>query len=332
MKHQQKIFILIIVIFLLSSISNAQYIGKRWAVVEDFEDITVYLDTSSIRSLDDQLAIWSLTIYRVPQKVEPLTKMVSHIKSQYLINIPAKQYSVIGALYYDAQGRIIGEASNPRMLGENEPYSKPIDENPSLQILINKAWAFISTGKLDGIPDEDIISLDRVAFNLSLNQKISERLNKNNEEYSNLSGGTESGDSSKTNEDSSIQTDLSMLTPNTTPNIDLLQESSQDDTSTQTPTTEPILSPEENDTAEYDSSNESNVASTIFTDGSLFCFQVSSWKRKKIADSEVQRLRDLGHNAFVVEAYIPSKGGTWYRVRIGYFNSLQEARNYKNRM
>ena len=331
MRQKSKIFPLIITIYLFSSVLNAQYIGKRWAVVEDFEELTVYLDTTSIRSLDDQLALWSLTIYRDPQMIEPLTKLVSHIKSQYLINIPAKQYSIVGALYYDDRGRIIGEASNPRIRGDGDSYSKPIDENPALQILINKAWAFLSTGDLEGIPDEDIMSLDRVAFNLSLNQKLSDRINNSGNEYFSRDDKPVIDDA-QSDEGSTVQTDLAPLI--TTPSTDIVQSdtSSDEDTSNQTPFTEPVVDQQELDSDDYDSSNESMVTNTIFTDGSLYCFQVSSWRKKDIAESETRRLKGLGHNAFVVEAYIPSKGGTWYRVRIGYFNSLQETRNYQNRM
>ena len=69
----------------------------------------------------------------------------------------------------------------------------------------------------------------------------------------------------------------------------------------------------------------------FFTDGKLYCFQLSSWKIKAQADKEVTRLKSLGYSALVQEASIP-KMGKWYRVRIGYFNSLQEAADYKKKM
>jgi cell division protein FtsN len=40
----------------------------------------------------------------------------------------------------------------------------------------------------------------------------------------------------------------------------------------------------------------------------------------------------LGENAFVVEADLPQLDGIWYRVRVGYFNSLSEARTAKEKM
>ena len=68
----------------------------------------------------------------------------------------------------------------------------------------------------------------------------------------------------------------------------------------------------------------------IYTDGKFYSYQVSSWRTNSKAQSEVNRLRERGFNAFVVEAKnIPDLEGTWYRVRIGYFHSLIETRENK---
>ena len=64
----------------------------------------------------------------------------------------------------------------------------------------------------------------------------------------------------------------------------------------------------------------------IFTDGQLFCFQVSSFRYRSEAEKHAQRLRESGEDAFVVEANLPELDGIWYRVRVGYFNSLSEAK------
>jgi hypothetical protein len=79
----------------------------------------------------------------------------------------------------------------------------------------------------------------------------------------------------------------------------------------------------------YDGLNEKQVADMFFTDGELYCFQVSSFRDKNVADKEVKNLILDGHNAFVIEAYPFNKYQVWYRVRIGYFNTLAEAKVYK---
>ena len=79
-------------------------------------------------------------------------------------------------------------------------------------------------------------------------------------------------------------------------------------------------------TSEYNIAAERNTGNMIFTDGNLYCFQVSSFRYRSEAEKHAQRLRDLGENAFVVEANLPELDGIWYRVRVGYFNSLSEAK------
>lgn len=81
----------------------------------------------------------------------------------------------------------------------------------------------------------------------------------------------------------------------------------------------------QNKSIKNNSSTEIRLSNMIFYDGKSYNFQTSSWKNKSLAEAEVNRLRSIGFNAFLVEAYLPQKGGTWYRVRIGSFSSEQEA-------
>ncbi len=80
----------------------------------------------------------------------------------------------------------------------------------------------------------------------------------------------------------------------------------------------------------YDSSGETNLKNRIFTDGKKYFFQVSSWKIKTKAESEMKRLKAGGHNAFISEGLV--RGKTWYRVRIGFFNSVEETEYYMKKM
>ena len=57
--------------------------------------------------------------------------------------------------------------------------------------------------------------------------------------------------------------------------------------------------------------------------------QVSSWKSKSIALSEVQKYRDAGYTAFAEKSEIQGMG-LYYRVRVGYFKSLDEAEKFVN--
>ena len=73
---------------------------------------------------------------------------------------------------------------------------------------------------------------------------------------------------------------------------------------------------------------DTRITNSIYYDGKSYNFQASSWRVKATAEQEVQRLRSLNFNAYLVEAYLPQKGGTWYRVRIGPFNSENATRQF----
>lgn len=83
---------------------------------------------------------------------------------------------------------------------------------------------------------------------------------------------------------------------------------------------------------EYRFDIERNIGNMIFTDGYKYCIQTSSWRNKFKAESEVQKLKSQGYNAFIVEANLPELDGIWYRVRVGFFDSLDEARKVKFRI
>ncbi len=79
------------------------------------------------------------------------------------------------------------------------------------------------------------------------------------------------------------------------------------------------------ETRQYNIANERNIGKMVFTDGYLYCFQVASFRTKAKAESEANSLKASGFNAFVVSVNLPELDGTWYRVRVGYFNSSEEA-------
>jgi nucleoid DNA-binding protein/cell division septation protein DedD len=72
---------------------------------------------------------------------------------------------------------------------------------------------------------------------------------------------------------------------------------------------------------------EKKISENIFQDGNYYSVQVSSWKAKSKAQSEVARFLKSGRQALLVEAQIPGRG-IWYRVRITGFNSVEEAEKF----
>ena len=83
---------------------------------------------------------------------------------------------------------------------------------------------------------------------------------------------------------------------------------------------------------DYNLRNERHAGNMIFTDGNLYCVQVASFRMRSRAEREMQRLRNTGENAYIVEANLPQLDGIWYRVRIGYFRTLNEARQVREKV
>ena len=70
---------------------------------------------------------------------------------------------------------------------------------------------------------------------------------------------------------------------------------------------------------------DTKISNRVFYDGRNYNLQISSWPNRTRAEQEVNRLRDIGFSAFIVQADLPQKGGIWYRVRVGPFKSEKEA-------
>ncbi len=88
---------------------------------------------------------------------------------------------------------------------------------------------------------------------------------------------------------------------------------------------EPIINKElfipKSDT--YISEKDKKVKGNIYSDGNLYCYQVSAFKSEKVAQGEAKRLTKSGFKAYVYK--YKSNKTTWYRVRVGDFYSLEEA-------
>ena len=70
------------------------------------------------------------------------------------------------------------------------------------------------------------------------------------------------------------------------------------------------------------------VAANIYKYNQSFVVQISSFRSKTVADEEATKYNLLGYNAFVESAVI--NGNTWYRVRVGDFQTLNEAKQFSS--
>jgi tetratricopeptide (TPR) repeat protein len=74
------------------------------------------------------------------------------------------------------------------------------------------------------------------------------------------------------------------------------------------------------------------VSQDIYKNDEGYYVQVSSWKNKDIADSEVQKLLEKKYNAFLHETYVESKKANYYRVKVGPVDSFQAAKNIRAKL
>jgi OOP family OmpA-OmpF porin len=83
----------------------------------------------------------------------------------------------------------------------------------------------------------------------------------------------------------------------------------------------------------YNSARDRHVGSLIYTDGRSYCYQVGSFRSYNRAQREVRRLISGGYDAFMIEvSNLPGLQGTWYRVRVGYFDSITQARKHRENL
>lgn len=303
----KKLFI-ILVVFGASSVF-AQLNSSKWIKVLESPDESLYIDSSNINLTDDQLSIVSLLVYNEPTLAQAINKKVKNEKSQILFNLTSRKYTVLGTLFYDSTLKIVGESSLPGLSIGKESFGTSVDSNKYMLALFNKALSIFNISPFEFKKKETKPSL------------IAERL------------------------PTIINNSPTKIEANTTESVDRkkIEELNKFIDKTESPETKkenkPNISPpvtantkEKSNSSDYQVSTERNLRGTIYTDGNKYCFQVSSWRNKGKAEREASKLKSKGHNAFITEAYVSGKGGTWYRVRVGYFNSAEETENYLAKM
>lgn len=355
-------------------ISFAQVIDKKWAIIQDLEDRIVYIDTSTLKMMNNQISVWTNIYYREPIELSPFQPKARSVRSQFLINPVTRKFQVIGSIYYDDKGAMVSESSSSRFGIGN--FQSNVDEVSGMEIVLNKSQEFLNSGSVSSEPSqvdftikqEDLKEnvINPTAKKDSVDSQKSSIANSRSDEFYriNKSGKvvyTTLPDISKvadnrqvdntqikfedTNtavpEKDSLETNNESTEPFSTNNIDELipQQNPPEIINPPTPeissnTTEgnPTKKESEIIESEYNIDNESNVTPTIFSDGNLFVVQVSSWKTASVAKNELVKLEAKGYNAFIHEVYINSKRATYNRVRVGFFNSLNEAKEIERKI
>ncbi len=329
---------------------NSLY-AQKWMNILQFPNQTVSIDTSGVKQIENQVSVLSLINYSKPQKLTSVNgKEVSTVKTQILFNTDSQKYTVIGNLYYDDMLKIIGESNIPTYAISRNDFAIPIAKNPLMTIIYNECVDFLNSGlpkiavqNTDSLKavaaqflavDSSVVDSSDILFSMkdtnTLNgngqmneqqRSLEKAVNNNKPKFNEIEMQNTSANGTTGNKTDSAKSGLANTANSSTTNEQPDKTIDNQNPPLITVPAEPV----------YDSRHETNPKSTIFTDGNLYCFQVSSWKNKPKAESEVKRLISKGHDAFMEETQIPRRG-TWYRVRIGYFNSLQETEQYMRSM
>jgi hypothetical protein len=77
----------------------------------------------------------------------------------------------------------------------------------------------------------------------------------------------------------------------------------------------------------YNILNDSFISNSIYSDGNLFCFQIDKFRGITSAKELQAKINTFGYKADILEMNIGNL--IWHSVRIGYFDSFDEAKFYK---
>ena len=136
-KYSYSLFLIIFFLFFLVTNSLSQQ--TRWVMIAEKETGKIYLDTTSIKVFDEQLSIWSQEILNNLEKIGPNEAEVSKIKTHYLFDLIEERFTVIGKLYYNPDGRIVGQSSNQRITGATKTFMLPVKSHAEVELIFNKS-------------------------------------------------------------------------------------------------------------------------------------------------------------------------------------------------
>jgi hypothetical protein len=301
-------YILSFLLFITSIFAQAP--NKNWERVLVLDNQLVYVDTTNIKQIEKQISAIGLSIFKSPDTNNPAKKEAYAVKSNYVFDSESKKYTVIGSLFYDKQWKIISEFSTPGRSINTALFGMLIDTSKVVNAIYNKCVDYIAKSnrfQLDGKPKPSASEKPALGKNV---QPLKEKKDTDKVSIPSRDLLTEKFIDKKLSEDSKYK-------PEVKPPMNQLINNDNEQVK---------------DIEKYDYGSDKNVRGMIFTDGRKFCFQISSWKDKAKAEVELKRLTNAGHDAFIVEAYLPNKGGNWFRVRIGYFDSAEDADRYRRNM
>ncbi|MBU0473579.1 MAG: SPOR domain-containing protein [Bacteroidetes bacterium] len=347
---QNKIKKYLTILFIISFTSLfSQNLSDNWQLIKTDEYSDIFIEPTKIVQYGNEISVWALEKLKEAQK-EDNGEEVYSIKTHYLFNKMKKRYAEIGIIYYDFKGGIVNRSSKSNLSGAPSAFLTPISSNPNCEIIYNEVISYLITGSFSLISSTDINSSSDSTKNdgndLSQNVVIESNLELPRKRIADKSA-SENDDTNK----NIIEVELPKVEEKKDEKTTVEEKREED---IEQNIVEPLISEIMDQSGiaksqtnvkqiqkvaisdfpnikipkiEYNQDSESEVDKSIFSDGKLYCFQVSSWKTKAYADKELNKLKSNGFNAIIVSVKPKNKNSIWHRVRVGYFKSLQEAKN-----
>ncbi len=337
MKNKVTLCALILIVFSFNLIFS-QKLSDNWKRIKSDNISEIFLDPTKIVEYGNEISVWAFEKLVEPKTTDKNEKIYS-IKTHYLFNKMKKRFAEIGVIYYGAKGGIVNRSSKSSFNGGPTAFTTPISASKNAEVVYKEVISYLITGnvaevdskknndkkKLDDNEKEKVESKNEVTEQVQKEKKnVPVTVETESKELSvavTSKVGVNSGPSVKTNKLENNKTiDISSIPKSqvTLKEIDRVKL--------------PSLPEIKADKNEYNLQNERAMKNAIFTDGNLFCFQVSSWKTKSYADREVKKLLAKGYNAFLVSVKPKHKHSIWHRVRVGYFNSLNETKRVQRKI
>jgi len=329
-KNIVKTYFLIFIILGVSSIF-AQEITENWQIIKSNDYSDIFIDPDKVVEYGNDISVWVLEKLKVVQLIDKSDEILS-IKTHYLFNKMKKRYAEIGIIYYDSKGGIVNRSSKSSFNGGPSAFLTPITASAKTQIIFNSVISYMITGEIANVVDTvskninpknqtentDEKSKVETVNNINYEDKNIESVEANvediNIEKEQSNHNTKEDFTLKIPEQAEIKEIDQSGIPNTNVSLNEIDK-------VQISNLPKIIVPEK----EYNAENERALANAIFTDGNLYCIQISSWKTKSYADREINKLLEKGFNAFIFSVKPKNKNSIWHRVRVGYFDSLEEA-------
>ena len=338
---------LVSVIFLvLFNLVNAQ---GTWEKIFSDESSTILLNSAKIVGYGNEVSVWAIEEFSNPISSDN-GEEVSKTKTHYLFNKMKKKYAEVGVIYYDTHGKILNRSSKSNFKGSSSAFMIAIKSNPSVSKIYKEAVSFLITGSFKTLEDNEGDTQANIAT--IKDEQVETEQNIEEESQNEIESEIETNSADLEIKDSNPE--MAAVGVVAAEDIDLskevwneIPEIKKSGNITEKPEIESIASGEprefekikidvplttEQRRTKYNIEKERALANAIFTDGNLYCVQVSSWKTRAYADRELNKLLSDGFNAFIVSVKPANKRSIWNRVRVGYFSSLQEAKAVKKKI